>query len=375
MATLYRHNTPINPYEIAIRATRGSSGPEDTFTALVAYALSSNPDIAREWANLLLSHVPSQTELFDNIPVEVSIYPYSGSAQPDFAITLGNRARIVFEHKLDSPEGVDQIHRYLLLCEKEERQVDIPHFLAFVAPKVHNLVGDCYKAERFVKIGNRHPLWSDLGGIIEERVEETPGIRELYELFDYMNLLPFEIPDTLEPLLREGPTLEDLGIDAIKARRWFHSLVRKAGNDAIERGWLIGSSWIRACYFEPPKRVSEQHPQLRWLMFEAWPRPRTIRGVRMPVPSVYTNISYYETKENDASREIEGLMRRFSKGEIGGYTPEVAYSRESREKRSIRLFWMSFDLNKIWADGDLETFIGQLVPELIELYDPPLEGE
>ncbi len=364
----------MTPCRIAMRAACGSIGPEDTLTALVAHALDSNPQIAREWAELMLSRVKSQTEMFSDIPVEISVYPYTGKEQPDLAITLGNRARIVFEHKLDSSEGPDQIHRYLELCKDEEGRTGIPHYLAFVAPKAHNLVGDCYEAGRFVKIKDRHPLWSDLGGIIEERVEQTPGIRELYELFDYMNLLPFEIADSLEPLLREAGTLEELGKDAIKACRWFHTLVRDAGQKAIERGWIAGASWIRACYFEPPDRVREQHPQLRWLMFEAWPRPRTIRGVRMPVPAIYANISFYVTKENDASREVEGLVRRFRGREIGGFAPEVAHSREPGGKKSSRVFWMFFDLNKIWNNGDLENFIGQFVPGVINLFDPPVEG-
>lgn len=358
-----------------MQASRGKLGPEDTLTNLVAYALAENPGIAWKWAVFLLSGVVAQGEMFDDIPVEVSVHPYSGKVQPDMAMTLGNRARIVFEHKLDSPEGLDQVQRYLDFCAGESRRTGIPHYLAFVAPTPHNLVGSHYCCDEFVTIGRRHPIWADLGGIIEGCVEEIPGIRELYELFDYMNLLPFEIPETLEPLLREAGTIDELGADAILARRWFHNLVREAGNDAIERGWSTGASWIRGCYFGPPDRVREQYPQLRWLMFEAWPRPRTIRGVRMPVPSIFVNISYYETRENDASRQMEGLARRFRDMEIGGYPSKTAVSRESREKRSVRVFWMFFDLNKIWENGDLEFFMKELVSEILYLFDPPVEGE
>lgn len=375
MDSNYRHNPPSNPSITAIRASRGKLGPEDTLTNLVAYALAENPDIAYSWAMFLLSHVESQGEMFDDIPVEVSVHPYSGKVQPDMTMTLGNRARIVFEHKLDSPEGFDQVQRYLDFCAGESRRTGIPHFLAFVAPSPHNLVGSHYKCDQFVTMDGRHPLWADLGGIIEGCVEENPGIRGLYELFDYMNLLPFEMPETLEPLLRVAGTIEELGADAVKARRWFYYTVREAGKDAIERGWTVGASGVLGCFFEPPDRVREQHPQLRWLVFEAWPRPRTIGGVRMPAPSIFVNITDSETRENDASRNIEGLIQRFRGREIGGYTPKVSYSREPGGKRSTRVFWMFFDLNKIWEKGDLEFFMKVLVSEMLNLFDPPVEGE
>ncbi|MGC9315628.1 MAG: hypothetical protein ACP5G4_08425, partial [bacterium] len=90
MDSNYRHNPPSNPYTTAIRASRGKLGPEDTLTNLVAYALVENPGIAWKWADFLLSGVVSQAEMFDDIPVEVSVHPYSGKVQPDMAMTLGN---------------------------------------------------------------------------------------------------------------------------------------------------------------------------------------------------------------------------------------------------------------------------------------------
>jgi|GEM_PF-6952173 len=372
MATTFAHNAPSTIHWTAFRAAMGKLGPEDALTHIVALELAQNPAIAREWAGFLLSNVSSRGNIFDDEPIKMSVQPYSGNDQPDMAITVGQTARLVFEHKLGAPEGANQLERYIRLCESEERQTKIPHFLAFVAPSQRNLLASHYNCERFITIDGRHPEWSDLGAIIETRVEEQPAIKPLYDLFDELNLLPYEIPADLEPLLEEARTLADLPREAIKARRGFNMMVRTAGQSAIDRGWTASTGSMRSCFFEPPERIRTQQPLLRWMMFEVWPHRRVVSGVRMPAPSLFANISFFDSRDMNAKMEIEALTRHFQNWELCGYRPTIAATKDNRANCKVRIFWMFFDLNKIWENGDFETVIERLVPYLTDLFDPPI---
>jgi len=375
MASLYRHILPPNPLDVAMRAARGKLGPEDTLTALVAHTLAENPALAREWALFLLSKTEAQLELFEDIPIEVSLQPYSGNDQPDMAITLGNRARIVFEHKLDSPEGANQLERYIELCASERRATGITHYLAFVAPSPHNLLASHYIDSRFIAFEGRHPLWSNLGAIIEERAAANPSLKPLHELFDSLYLLPYEIPTELEPLLMDASTVDELPMEALKARRGFNMLIRNSGKAFIDKGWKFSTSRQRQCYFEPPDNLRPQHPLLRWIVFDIWSNRRIIGGIRMPAPALSASINFVESRENNPSREIDGLMNRFRGHEVCGYSPKIASNIWRSAMGKTRAFHLFFDLNEIWRNGDLERFATELVPLIIELFDPPIGKE
>jgi len=375
MASLYRHILPPNPLDVAMRAARGKLGPEDTLTALVAHTLAENPALAREWALFLLSKTEAQLELFEDIPIEVSLQPYSGNDQPDMAITLGNRARIVFEHKLDSPEGANQLERYIELCASERRATGITHYLAFVAPSPHNLLASHYIDSRFIAFEGRHPLWSDLGAIIEGQATANQAIEPLRELFDSLYLLPYEIPTELEPLLMDASTIDELPMEALKARRGFNMLIRNSGKAFIDKGWRFSTSRQRQYYFEPPDNLRAQHPRLRWITFDIWSNKRVIGGVRMPAPALSVSINFYERREHKASREIEGLMSRFQERKLCGYSPKTASNVSNSVMGKTRACHLFFDLNEIWQNDDLERFAAELVPSVIELIDPPIRKE
>lgn len=367
MKSLFRHNIPPNPCRTAMRAAYNKLGPENSFTSLVAYYLHENPVLARKWADFLLSHVVSQCSMFDTENPEISVQPYTGNDQPDMAMTLGKDARILFEHKLDSSESQDQVERYLRLCAEEKRHTGISHYLAFVAPAQHNLVASCYASERFITIGDRHPLWSDLGDIVEKSVAHDPSLLQFYDLFKYLFLLPYHKTLELKPLLMENPIEGDLTPEALSARRGFQTIVHRA---AVRCGWET-FAFDRKISISPHDGKKFNYDFSINIYVDVCPHRRVIAGEMMPYPSIILTISLYHHRNTFIGLELEGLEKRFGSSKIFGFSPVIPPTHKTRRTSSSRDFEVYFPLREIWEKGDIEKFLDELVKFSIGLFDPP----
>jgi hypothetical protein len=353
-----------------MRAAESKIGPENTLTNLVAFFLHENPTLARKWANFLLSNVVVQCSMFAEENVETSVQPYTGSDLPDMALPLGTDSRIIFEHKLDSAEGEDQVERYLRLCADEERKTGLKHYLAFVAPAPHNLVASCYASERFITFGDRHPLWSDLGEIVETLAAQDESLKQLFELFKHLFLLPYQKTIELKPLLMEKPVKGELTTEALAARRGFQTILHRA---ATRCDWQT-YAYDRKISISPRFGAKLNYDFSIEFCVDVCPHRRVIAGEMMPYPSIVLTISLHHHRNSYIGLELEGLEKRFGLSKICEYKPVIPSKHKTRRTLTSRDFEAYYPLREIWEKGDLEKFLDELVKFTIGLIDPPMKG-
>ena len=330
-----------------MRAARGSCGPEDTLTSLIAHALSRYPELAERWGAFLLD------QLLIEEPIETSIWPYSGKYRPDMAMTIGDRCRIIFEHKLDSPDGMDQLEHYLALCKREEKITNMAHKLAFVSPESRNLPASVYTDSDFIVIEARHPVWADLGSIIIDIEPNCSGVIELRELLDFLYLLPIELPNSLNDFI------------GMRDKKPFFSLIRKIGKALIERDWRYETDSTES-RFIPPDDLREKLPGIQAIFCKICP-VSTPHSNRIPDPCLSFSV-LFETLRfsvDFADNYAHAIHNRIKKLDL----PFNTYFTLDRSNRSSAAI-IYLDLGALWGSNNLENTIRRTLNSLLDILDP-----
>jgi hypothetical protein len=185
-----------NVFLIGRRAADEKIGPEDLFTAQLAWLLRFDQELARAWAGHLTG---------ENCEghVDVLHWPYEGPDQPDMVLDLNGRLRVICEHKVESGLGDDQVARYLALAQREESRLDLPHRVALVTKNLTGIPDGCLGDLRYLRPADkRHFQWE----LLYEMLKSCPGsctaeMRSLRKQFaEYMRLLSLD-PAPLLPHL------------------------------------------------------------------------------------------------------------------------------------------------------------------------------
>ena len=121
-----------------------------------------------------------------NTTVSIATQQVHGNCCVDMMFSLDGGKTIGVENKPESPEGDDQLVRYLALGFS--RLAFITGYYASVAPKV-------LQHKRYLRPADKreHFLWSDFYQLLDERIEVEPAAvltRALRELFAYLGFDP-----------------------------------------------------------------------------------------------------------------------------------------------------------------------------------------
>jgi len=359
-----------SPSLTAIKAAQNSLGPEDTLTNIVAFYLSANHELVASWCKFLLG------DLFIEDPVKVALFPSFQRNRPDMLVDIGQRIRIMFEHKLDSPEGKNQVEKYLGICRNMERKTGIPHYLAYITPDQHNLVGNVYLNSRFITINGMHPTWGDFSSIVLRLIEKNPDLKDLYEVLKYLYLTSDKLPDNaidifeaVKGLSNENSRTEQI-IDA------YYSLIRKAGKSLLKRNWKFHTNWDNRPTFIPEEDIKEKYWGLRRIYFD-------LNRERIESKSKDSELFFSvftEFIENHSIRkdsfELRPLVDKFAEilnaRTFGTINHNVKISRISSRGSYIYTIECRFSFDEISKSGQFSTISRKVIDSIIEILDPDL---
>ena len=200
-----------------------SAAKEDVFTECLAETLRQDQIMANDFITLLLSdnRAGLSPGPLKKIQTQVN-YP---GAVPDMMFIMDGGINIFIENKMDSPEGKDQLKRYL----------DIPDLsaLAFVTrtSRKGQVAETVLDEPRYLKPDDRdHYIWSDFHEIVERRSNEQ-GVSPLLPAFLYLLRGLGQRPDRAQTRRWQDDTSEEE-----RFRKWFLEFVF---NDLGGKGWKV----------------------------------------------------------------------------------------------------------------------------------------
>lgn len=200
-----------------------SAAKEDVFTECFAETLRQDSSFAMDFITLLLSS--NRTELspspINEIQTQVS-YP---GAIPDIVLVTDGGCSIFIENKMDSPEGKDQLKRYL----------EIPDLsaLAFITrtSRKGQVSKNVLDDPKYLMPDDRdHFVWSDFHEIVQRRSSEH-GVSPLVPAFLYLLRGLGQRPDKAQTRRWQDDMPEEE-----RFRKWFLELVF---NNLKDKGWRV----------------------------------------------------------------------------------------------------------------------------------------
>jgi hypothetical protein len=159
-------------------------GPEDRLTAYWHYVLDAVPGVGQAFVD----HVSSRSGLAPSKFLGSVDHPMGDRAnRPDFLIRCRDYD-MLFEHKLDSPLGRNQLERYLVLCRTWG------HKLALVAASSLPLEASVHDSPWFVRPREAgapaHFLWQDVHDIVRGFPDRVA--RDFAEFLEALGLAHFD---------------------------------------------------------------------------------------------------------------------------------------------------------------------------------------
>jgi hypothetical protein len=175
-------------------------GLEDHLTATWHYVLSVVPGVGQAF----MEEVARRSGLKPSRYLGAIDHPFGdGTNRPDLLIRCRDYD-VVFEHKVDSPLGPRQLHRYLELAKGKGWK------LALVAARPINVADDVCRSSRFIwpRSGNgpTHFLWQDIHSIVARSNEHIA--REFREYLEALGLGHFSWGNIGDPFIDEYAATE-----------------------------------------------------------------------------------------------------------------------------------------------------------------------
>lgn len=250
---------------------------EDLLTECFAATLQSDPIAANEYWRQMTRNAPRLRSRRGSIHVTTQHSSKDRSARIDMRVTRQRRVLNV-EHKLQAPEGHDQLPRYLTLPKVDSG------FVAFVSADFRKVAKDVIKNTRYVRPSSRqdHFVWADLYSLVQRSANRGSQFgAATIALMKLLDLAPVHriIGDVRDP--KNDLALRDLWGPLIE------SLKRK--------GWRVQSGFGR-------NRKSEI-----WIEFGP---SRTLKVVRLDPFSSPTSLVVRLKTESQAKRDQ--MLRRFN---------------------------------------------------------------
>ena len=181
--------------DIFVKAFKLTESKEDLFTECLAGTLREDSRLAREFLVTLCGNQVDGVSL-QNTAISIATQQVRGNCCVDMVFSLDRGKTIGVENKLESPEGKDQLARYLALGFSR---------LAFITGFYTKVGSEVSRNERYVRPSKEreHFLWSDFYQLLDEHTEAAPAAvltRALRELFAYLGFDPPkpEIGDLLD---------------------------------------------------------------------------------------------------------------------------------------------------------------------------------
>jgi len=178
-----------------VRVMKLSSAKEDVFTECLAATLADEPELASSFLGRLEAGRAGSATV-EPRAVEVETQKTYPGCCVDMVITSNGRT-VGVENKLWSPEGDQQLARYLRLGFDG---------LAFVTGDHTPVTGEVLRDARYLKPinGRAHFLWADFHDLVERfarRPRSSPLTRALLALFAHLGFEPAhaEIGDLIHP--------------------------------------------------------------------------------------------------------------------------------------------------------------------------------
>jgi len=259
--------------------------PENFLTDCVAAALVEDRALAQEWVELLLGGESIDGIELDDASIEVHAQVRENAESiPDLVLEIvadDRRVRIGVEHKLDAPEGENQLGRY----------VRLPGLWAVAAvtrrgvrTQLAELTSGCARWLR--PTGRTHHTWTDVYPMVEHharRPGSPPLTRALLGLFDDLQFAP---PHSEVGRLGRG------GSDDERERR-----------SEFFGNWMATEPLLRS-------RGWRTHPgknaQLYFIEREQGTEARVDRGILSPLANdgrtLRVKLRYRSMEERDAAR-------------------------------------------------------------------------
>lgn len=187
---------------------RLSNRKEDFLTEVFANLLRADHRLSRAFLKLLLPRWHSEAAV--TVVTQHSLHAWK--ARPDMLVSTG-ALRLAVEHKLDAPQGVGQLKKYLSLPHQRASRV------ALISANYCQVSQDVFRHPRYVRptSGQSHFLWTDMWPIVQLACRiEMPGAHAARRLFSELGIQPAHklVPNLRDPdpkrALRNDRTLSKL---------------------------------------------------------------------------------------------------------------------------------------------------------------------
>jgi len=272
-----------NIFRLGARAASEKVGPEDLFTAHLAWMLRLDPELRRHWCALLTGMPLSACG-----EAEVALWPYVGPDVPDMVLDLGGNGRLICEHKLDSGFGPNQLSRYLELATEETSRTGLQHRVAAITKNPIRIAPECAAHPRYLQTDDsRHFRWEQLYSLVRKLPRPPHSHLAVLrnQFLEYMRELSLD-PCPLVPgfdLLFAQDNVEG----RVAQRKGFARLWAPTRKFFEERGFSLMAGCIMQLYAGATER-SDIHTgsgMSHILMQPSSIRPRSLRD-DLPLPFV-----------------------------------------------------------------------------------------
>jgi hypothetical protein len=159
---------------------------EDFITECFAAVLQADSRAAAEYWRILSAALPSRTRTAAVTQIQTQCRMKGGSARCDLVLHAGSE-RVAVEHKLDAPQGRDQLPKYLALPRAEVSRV------ALVAADYQAVPARVVSASRYIRpsSGQEHFLWADFYPLLRHSQSRGHEVAQATRgLFDRLGLQP-----------------------------------------------------------------------------------------------------------------------------------------------------------------------------------------
>jgi len=311
---------------------------EDFFTECLAATMREDPSLARMFLRRMCGSEMAGVKIRDSSIDIATQVPFPGSCI-DMIFKINNTVSIGVENKLWSPEGENQLSKYLKL--PLEALGFITGYHCRVSPGV-------VENPRYLKPGNGrdHFMWQDFYDDVRKCAEEKPYpslAHSLQGLFEHLGFEPphAEIGDLLDPD-------EDV---AKRNRRNFAKLWESTRQRLMERGWKsITRGSIAELYVQDGSAE-----RLRW----AWLDPMWQRG------SLRIRLNFHR---GVVPRDIMGLLEASRNSLCPDM--EVIVTTARRGKERVEVLEVLVPMRKLFADlSDAESISQRLSDYTLSVFD------